>query len=467
MKITKAPSAHQERKVLAAMIRNRQLLSVVANNWTKEGLFGPSQLVFNEIGTLCVKFFRKHGKPPRDDFNELLVERYSNAPQEKADQVELLLNDLAQQNGKKQSTEHLINLAERVFNRAAYRRYREQIDEADLRNALGKEELPAFKQIKLTQNLGSDFFKDDKLFDDLFGSKRTPLFTFDGDLGVLIGDAFVKKDFISYIAREKGGKSWWLVETLYQAVQAGNRAAYFTVGDMSEAEIAERIAIRITNCPAKREGRNTPFRVKIPVTLEGGEDPRGKLKIYKKLLSKRMALDARDRWLAELPETAGFKIVERPSYTCTVSDIETVLERWQDQYDWQPDLVVIDYADILAAPASSQKDEYRHRIDATWAAMRSLAQKFDCCTVTATQAGRTKKGAEYDLLTPSNISEDKRKLAHVAGMFGMVKAKAGSDYDTIRMNCLARRGGRFDVEKAVRVAGCLDLAKPFIVSCLE
>lgn len=465
MKITKAQSARQERKVLAAMIRNRQLLSVISNSWPKQGLFGPNEQVFNEIGSLCVKFYRKHGKAPRGDFEELLVERYSNAPKEKTDQVDLLLNDIAQQNGQ-QSTDHLINLAEQVFNKAAYRRYREQIEEADLRNALGKEDLEPFKPIKLLQNLGSDFFTDDKLFDDLFGEQRKPLFTFEGDLGIIVGDVFVKRDLISFIAREKGGKSWWLGETIWQTLLNGHRAVYFTVGDMSEAEIAERIAIRAAACPAKREGRELPYKTKLPIEFEG-ESLRGKAKAYKKFLSKRMALEARDRWFSELSNTASLKIVERPSYQCTVEDIAVILGQWQDRQSWRPDLVVIDYADILASPVVSQRDEFRHRIDATWACLRALAQKFDCCVVTATQAGRAKRGSEYELLTPTNISEDKRKLAHVAAMFGIVRIKGGGEYDAIKLNCLAKRKGRFDVERAVKVAGCLDLARPFVISSLE
>ena len=123
-------------------------------------------------------------------------------------------------------------------------------------------------------------------------------------------------------------------------------------------------------------------------------------------------------------------------------------------------MIVIDYADILAM--NDAKDE-RGQINETWKALRTLSQVFHCLVVTATQADA--KSYDTDTMSMANFSEDKRKFAHVTGMFGINQTPPEKNKQLYRLNWLVLRESEFDVNKTVHVASCLKIANPAVCSC--
>ena len=79
------------------------------------------------------------------------------------------------------------------------------------------------------------------------------------------------------------------------------------------------------------------------------------------------------------------------------------------------DVVVVDYADILRPPPGRM--EPRDQANEVWKQLRALSSALHCLVVTATQANRA--GYDRELLGMTNISEDKRKLAHANGVIGI------------------------------------------------
>ena len=91
-----------------------------------------------------------------------------------------------------------------------------------------------------------------------------------------------------------------------------------------------------------------------------------------------------------------------------------MIKSWERD-GWLPDVIVIDYADLLAAESS--RTEGRDTINGTWKALRALSQELHGLVVTATQSDAN--SATTGLLTRANFSEDKRKFAHITGMNGL------------------------------------------------
>ena len=109
-----------------------------------------------------------------------------------------------------------------------------------------------------------------------------------------------------------------------------------------------------------------------------------------------------------------FRLSCHPNTSISVQGIKSIIQNWAME-DWVPDVIVIDYADIL------NMDHYglegRDKINETWKQLRALSQVYHCLVVTASQ---TNTGAyNTKVITKSNFSEDKRKLAHVTGMIGI------------------------------------------------
>ena len=155
------------------------------------------------------------------------------------------------------------------------------------------------------------------------------------------------------------------------------------------------------------------------------------------------------------------KLSVHPNSTLSVSGIKNILRTWE-QEEWVPDIIVIDYADIL--DMDSYKLEGRDRINETWKQLRSLSQIYHCLVITATQAD----AGSYDatLIRRCNFSEDKRKFAHVTGMVGINQTDpVEKELGVMRFNWLKLRDGKYSENVCVYIAGCLAVASPMIKSC--
>jgi hypothetical protein len=83
--------------------------------------------------------------------------------------------------------------------------------------------------------------------------------------------------------------------------------------------------------------------------------------------------------------------------------------------------------------------------------------------VTATQADAA--SYERQVMTKSNFSEDKRKLAHVTGMIGLNQTKEEQEKGIMRLNWIVRREAEFSEFACLNVAGCLALGRPYVLGC--
>jgi hypothetical protein len=158
-----------------------------------------------------------------------------------------------------------------------------------------------------------------------------------------------------------------------------------------------------------------------------------------------------------------FKLATYPAGTLTVSEMKKCLNSWEKYDGFVPDVIVVDYADILSAD-DGRVNEYRHRQDHIWKNLRALSQERHALLVTATQADAEsyKKGR----LSLSNFSEDKRKLSHVTAQYGLNQDPQGREkkLGIMRINEIVVREGEFSTDNEVYVLQDLAAGRPFLES---
>ena len=153
-----------------------------------------------------------------------------------------------------------------------------------------------------------------------------------------------------------------------------------------------------------------------------------------------------------------------PNGQMSVPKMNKLLDKWERQDGFVPDVVVIDYADLLV---SSGDSEYRHNVDEAWRGLRGLSQERHCLVVTATQADA--RSVQQVSLNLSNFSEDKRKFSHVTAMYSMnqdpeqIEKRMGS----MRYGELLVRDGDPYENGEVHVAECRSMGKAFIFSYIR
>jgi len=306
--------------------------------------------------------------------------------------------------------------------------------------------------------MGSDVLWDEVVEIQNVGKKRTY------DLSVPVHHNFVANDAIVH-------NTWWVMELGYQALRNRKRVAFFEVGDMSTRQIKKRLLCRASRHPTRSTNRDGswPCSVRKPVKLARSPDGKppyhvefGEEVVFDAPLSADLAL-ARSRKLLKTDVRAKdsyFCLSVHPCASISVLGIKDQLKQWADEDGWVPQVVVIDYADILA-PIDPKKDVW-YAIDQTWGKLRALSQELHCCVVTATQAD----AASYDVETQSrkNFGHCKAKLAHATAFAGINVTGPEKELGLCRLNWLVAREGPFSNRTCVHVAGCLPLANVAVCS---
>lgn len=157
----------------------------------------------------------------------------------------------------------------------------------------------------------------------------------------------------------------------------------------------------------------------------------------------------------------GIRIRCEGGSVVSASDIEQDVRQYTKE-EFIPDVVVVDYADLLLAEASTKHMDYRHQNNATWMILRRIALENHCLVVVATQTAATAYKAW--VIKKSDFSEDKRKNAHVTGMIGINQTDDEKEKGVYRLNWIVLRGGKWAESQVVWTAGELAIGCPCLVS---
>ena len=176
-----------------------------------------------------------------------------------------------------------------------------------------------------------------------------------GELGIVFGNP-------------GGGKSWAVIAMAAHAAKLGYNVLYYTL-ELSETYVARRIDANLLNIPVDQI---TKHRAEVESIVN------------------------------ELP--GKIKVKEFPSGKTTLDNIEQHIEQLKTQYEFMPDIIIIDYIDLL-------KNSARDRLEGTediYTSIRGLSRELGLPIVTPSQANRT--GAKSDIIEGDNIAGSYSKL---------------------------------------------------------
>jgi hypothetical protein len=446
------------RRVLYGMVTNQTVLSRIAGQWSGRGLFNDNEA--DLIGKWCVDHMRTYGEPPNGQI-KVIFDEWANLPTTNNEVAVLVdrtlraVNEMS--NDELGSSNYLLDLAEKHFNRVKLKEEWEQseldLDQGNVNEACNR--MSRFSRINLGQGPlikpGEDFELWTEAFDE---EQQKSLVGYPGRLNDFLGDVMVRDSLIAFMAPDKTGKSFWLLDAAFRAVRGKSRVAMFEVGDMSRNQVVLRIASRVTKRPRKAG----PYELPVSVTREG-EVERKRLECDKPL-GPRESFRAFKRFCGNMDL---FRLSCHANSSIDVFGIESILRDWSRD-GWVPDVVVIDYADILAPPSGIR--EVLDQVDSTWRHLRRLSQEFSCLVLTATQSNAAAYTNKRLTLGKQHFSGRKTKLAHVNGMVGLNVTDKFRREGITGVNWVVRREGRYSESRMLLVAGCLAISNP-AMKCIE
>ncbi len=463
----KRADGSKERTVLIGMIVDKTVLGAIASKWTP-GMF--SSRWGNLIAGWCVSYYTRYRKVPGKNI-QTLFDEWANAggrDKETVDMAERFLSSISGEYSELRKTlnaEYVIDIASTYFGLVQLRELSDMINSAietgDLTSA--EEMVNAFCKVKIGGADGVDVFNDAEAMRKAFDAKSKSIIEYKHGLGIFYGSSLERDGLIAFMGPEKRGKTWQLIDMAWTAVMQGLRVAFFEVGDMSQNQIMMRLLVRAAKHPTKprtvrwpktlvlEEGEKTAIVEHEDIVFSTGLDFDKAYKACQRIVKKRFKTGDKDL----------LKLSVHPNSSISVHGVRTVLDFWARQ-DWIPDVVVIDYADILA-PVTGIVDS-RDQINATWKGLRALSQSMHCLVVTATQAKATSYTVET--IGKQEFAEDKRKLAHATGIIGLNQIPKEKDLGILRQNWVVLREEEFSEQQCCHVAQCLSLGRPAVISVM-
>ena len=269
-------------------------------------------------------------------------------------------------------------------------------------------------------------------------------FVLDGDHRFLLADTTVSHN------------TWTLMDACITGMQAGLKTVFVTL-EMSEQGMLKRFWTATT-------GQVSEDKDEIDFPYFVFNEDVSKFDIHYKSISRKAVsiadIEKKQKSMRRLSRGGDIRVISVPAYSLSVEKLDIMLEKLVQEENYVPDLIAVDYADIMAP---SEKGEYRNQLDGIWKRLRGLAQKWKAVVFTASQSGRASIGKNVDA---QDIAEDIRKLAHVTSMVSLNQTDEEKENGILRLKQLAIREDNPEFRQAV-CTQCLSIGRIVMDSHFE
>lgn len=444
----------EERRVLSQMITSTPFLTQL-KDIAKPKLFKSSYS--QTIAQWIWEYFEHTNESPGRNIEDVYLKNKSSLQNE--EDTELIAEFL--HNLSKDWERSLVNNVKFSFQNALdFFKLRDlelmktQIEDAiQLKDPKRAENLIAnYKMIDTVKGNGIDLFTNANAIRKAFNKEYEFLFKFPKTLGQAVG-SFVRGDFFAILGAPKKGKTWWLMFTAIRAVLMGLKVVFISL-EMTDNPVIRRLWKGFTGQPDKRG------KVELPYFVEDPDNDKFKIQIIEETKKGVDLTNIEEQQKKYSRACRGGQIHTEifPSGVATIHDINNYLDNLAYYESFVPDVIVVDYADIIK-PENIRMDK-RHQLDYIWTNLRGMAQQRNCLVVTGTQTN--KKGITKDA-GASDVAEDMRKLAHITKMMILNQNEKEEEAGIIRVKASTQREEKVYNREVVVLQG-LDIGRPYLDS---
>lgn len=512
-----------ERHILIGLITSDDYLDQIRESWNPRFL---ESLTARKVASWCVAYYDEYGRAPGQDIEGIYFDklRSGDIPKDQAEELEEdILPDLSEEyeRSDKFNVDYLIDQTDKYFTSRSLEIHEEQVRAAREEGRIQEAEELALSYQPLQKNIDEDLQlsnpKSLTRVEKAFGEKMNPILTYPGSLGDYLNSQLTRDSFIAFLAPEKRGKSFILLDMAKRGVRQRLNVAFFQAGDMSEAQQIRRLGIhlakksdqeqytgkqwepvkdcklnqtdecnlKIRECDVGLYGEHAPTspeEARTGLTFEQLKELYEENTDYKACYNckkyQNPAAQLGCAWIKKVDVGAPLQqneaveifnsyfvkkkrnlmISTHANNTLSVNRMNAKLDEWYRKYGFVADLIILDYADLLTHPES----DYRHRQNQIWKDLRSMSEQRHALLATATQADAD--SYTQGTLNLRNFSEDKRKYGHVTAMYGLNQDPQGREKDIgiMRINSLVVREG--ESKGQVHVLQNLKRGQPILTS---
>ena len=356
-------------------------------------------------------FFNKFNKLPTKNILEKQLEKMG----EDKNKIELTLNRIFDDVGVINDAEKDYILAETIQFAKRSRMKNAILESLDLLDQNNFEEITSRVKDALLFNLdvdkGIDLYDVDERYLRLHNSLLNKMPSGYSQLDDVLGGGWAKKELYCFLGPPGIGKSIFLPNIGVKCLMNGYNVVHYSL-EMSEDRYGMRydaIASSITHGELTKK----PDEIKK------------KYDIYKKATKSRL------------------KIKEFPTSMASVLDIEAHLEQLKLYDDFTPDVIIVDYGDIMR---STRKTAGAYE-EQGWIfrELRGLAAKYNIVVITATQSRRdalTADGGTKDIIGMDQTADSMEKNRIIDALFAITQSRTEKEEQVINLWVAKNRNGK-------------------------
>lgn len=457
----------------------------------------PIQLV----AKWAVDYYDDHGESPKETINEVFeIESRNNKDLANRDQIEALLNKISDtyQSSTQFNDSYIFQKGTEYFRRRSL-----EIMVQEINYYLGKNDIMRAEdsyhgraEILPTMITAVDPLSNFAV-ESWYEKVSEELFRFPGDLGDYLAP-IQRGKLIGVVGPPKRGKSAWMIEFMVQAAMHKLKVMFYSL-EMSMDEVNYRIGQRITATEKFDDEDERMYVYPVADCIHNQTDECDRPERESKVglsdsegnmisLEESIKIDYKAcsacKNVNKLYEYAMWKVVETkkcptlgwiktkvlqfenmfgkenmqvecfPINTFSVDDLDDHLEMMEREKNFIPDVIIIDYADIMKKP---KMNERRHQLGDIWENLSRIAKTKNALVVTASQGNR---GSAYkEDLDMADVAEDFSKAMIVDMLLGLNQTGQEKADEVQRIAILNHRYRGFNPFRQCQIYQCRSLGQ--------
>lgn len=514
MKITrqKPEDVQTERYLIIALIISEHVCRSLRKAYRRE--FFQSKMT-KEISDWIFEFFDNYDSSPQQEIETIfnMKTKAGKVQPDLEEQIDKFLASISKEyeDWENFNEQFYVDLGLKYFKKRSYLVLTEQLKEAAESDDVDEADKIYSGFTNIQQNLSQKRYLLEESgilsLKTSLENKPPHLFSLPGALGKMIGPV-ERSSLIGILGREKVGKTFVLMAFAIAGLKQGLNVAMLETGDLTQDQIDLRFNSRFTGMVSREGDEGMKLIPKLdcmrnqlgtcshnPSEQVIEKDDKGQIKYTLDVQDKDVIAGHerciecwKDRntrhnfrgsvwweekelkmwdWRDAREKTRQFKryfhgnlVTEAfPMETMRASDIRDWCIDMQKQEGFIPDILLVDYPDILLPERS---EEYRHQENRKWKILRQISQEFHNCVIVPTQADAN--SYKKDTMQLSNYSEDKRKYGHVTHFLAINKNPLEELLGCARISTLMLRESSVKISQQATILQCLETANAHISS---
>lgn len=260
--------------------------------------------------------------------------------------------------------------------------------------------------------VGYDLFDIDERYKNLREAHLNKIPTGFNQMDEVLEGGWSRKELYCFMGPPGIGKSIFLPNVGFKALANGMNVVHYSL-EMSEDRVGVRYDAIASGIATKKLAEHT-------------DEIKKKYETIKKLTKSHL------------------KIKEFPTSMASIYDIEAHLDELKMYDNFEPDIIIIDYGDIMRSTRGNTKNAYEEQ-GWIFRELRGLAVKRNIVVITATQSTRdslSSDGGTKDIIGMDQTADSMEKNRILDVLFSITQSRADKDDGKISLWVAKNRNGK-------------------------